>query len=68
MGTSIKRTRVERHINTQAKRLVRRYRKLELFISAPDSLSTIARALLAMSIFNYATRFIQRTLKKSQSV
>lgn len=68
MNTSIKRTRGERHINSQAKIMVKQYRNLELFLSAPDNLSTLARALLAMSIFNYATRFIQRTIKKSQSV
>ncbi len=68
MNTSIKRKRGERHINSQAKRLVKQYRNLQIFLSAPDSLSTLARALLAMSIFNYATRFIQRTIKKSQSV
>ncbi|WP_394808564.1 hypothetical protein [Nitrosomonas sp.] len=68
MNTSIKRKRGKRHINSQAKRLVKQYRNLQIFLSAPDSLSTLARALLAMSIFNYATRFIQRTIKKSQSV
>ncbi len=68
MDTSIKRTRVERHINTQAKRLVKQYRNLEIFLSAPDKLSTLAQALLAMSVFNRAIRFIQRTDKKSQSV
>ena len=68
MNTSIKRTREERHINSHAKRLVKQYRNLQTFISAPDKLSTLAQALLAMSVFNRAIRFIQRTDKKSQSV
>jgi len=64
MDTSIKRTRGERHINSQAKRLVKQYRNLEIFLSKPDGLSLLAQALLAMSVFNYAIRFIQRTDKK----
>ena len=65
---SIKKTREERHINTQAKIMVKQYRNLQTFLAAPDKLSTLAQALLAMSVFDRAIRFIRLTDKKSQSV
>lgn len=60
---TIKRTRQQRRENSREKRMIRMFRNLDSFTSKPENRVLLSQVLLAFTVLDAASRWINRASK-----
>ena len=60
---TIKLTRQQRRENSRQKRMIKMFRNLDLFISKPENRVLLGQVMLAFTVIDAASRWINRATK-----